>query len=215
MVAVSDDGCGMEAETLDMVFEPFFTTKKLGEGTGLGLATVYGIVKQNNGFINVYSEPGKGTIFKVYLPREKERETEMDEAVCDDMPLGKGEMILLVEDEAHILKLGKRTLESLGYTVLSASRPTRALVMAEEHKASIKLVVTDVIMPEMNGRELSEKIEQICPGVKTIYMSGYTANVIAHRGVLDSGINFVPKPFSKKDMAVKVWQVLHDSSDNA
>ena len=189
MLAVSDDGHGMDRETLSSVFEPFFTTK--GQGTGLGLATVYGIVKQNEGFINVYSEPGKGTTFKIYLPRH------MAEAVPDSMDVpvqvakGGAETILLVEDDLMLLNLSKTLLEKMGYTVLPASSPNEALRLAEEHRAKIHLLITDVVMPEMNGRELSKRLIALLPDLKSLFMSGYTANTIAHRGVLEEGIHFL------------------------
>jgi len=211
MLGVSDDGRGMEAAVHDKIFEPFFTTKKLGKGTGLGLATVYGIVKQNEGFINVYSEPGRGTTFKVYLPQHLSGKAVVAAEEDAELPLGHGEVILLVEDETHILKLGKRVLEGLGYRVLAAGKPSKALALSEKNKTRLDLLLTDVIMPEMNGRELSERMQHICPGLKTLYMSGYTANVIAHRGVLEKGVCFMPKPFSRKDIAVHVRQALGSS----
>lgn len=209
LLAVSDDGRGMAPETLDKIFEPFFTTKGVGKGTGLGLATVYGIVKQNNGFINVYSEPEKGTTIKIYLFRhtgqavvEAHRESTLE------IPLSRGETVLLVEDDGSILKLGKRILEELGYVVLSATSPSEAMSLAEEHAGEINLLITDVVMPVMNGRELSEQLQLLYPNLKILFMSGYTANVIVHRGVLEEGVCFIPKPFSKKDLAVKVREVL-------
>ena len=206
MLAVSDDGCGMNKEVLDLIFEPFFTTKEVGKGTGLGLATVYGIVKQNEGFINVYSEPDKGTTFKIYLPRfvgEAVVPTAISKA---ETPKGHGEMVLLVEDEAVILNVGRTMLERLGYTVLTASTPGEALRQTEAHAAEIRLLITDVIMPEMNGRDLTKLIRDIKPGLKCLFTSGYTANVIAHHGVLDKGVNFLQKPFSLKELASKVRQ---------
>lgn len=208
MLAVSDDGCGIAPEVMGQIFEPFFTTKGLGQGTGLGLATVYGIVKQNKGFINVYSEPEKGTVIKVYLPRYAEQTATERNEPGRGLPSGQGETILLVEDDATILKLGKRMLENLGYKVLSTTRSNDAKKIAEEYDGRIDLLLTDVVMPEMNGRELSEQLQTIYPKLKTLFMSGYTANVIAHRGVLDEGINFVSKPFSLKEIATKVREVL-------
>ncbi len=210
MLAVKDDGCGMDKETMDNVFEPFFTTKSVGEGTGLGLATVYGIVKQNNGFIDVHSEPSKGAAFRIYLPRhegESPRFTVRDET---ETPLARGETVLIVEDEAPVLKLAKIILDRLGYTVLDAATPSRALVLAEEHAGEISLLITDVVMPEMNGRDLADQLRGICHGLKVLFMSGYTANTIAHRGVLDEGMNFIQKPFSKRDLAVKVREALDE-----
>jgi len=210
MLAVSDDGCGMDAKTLEQIFEPFFTTKALGEGTGLGLATVYGIVKQNNGFINVYSEPDQGTTFKVYLPRCQEQSAEA--AVEDkDRPLPLGtETILVVEDDAAILAMGKNMLEKLGYTVLAAQSPSTALNVAGNHSGEIDLLVTDVVMPEMNGKDLAERLALLRPKLRCLFMSGYTANVIAHHGVLDPGVSFIQKPFSIKNLAYKVREVLDE-----
>jgi len=211
MLAVSDDGAGMDESVKDKIFEPFFTTKGLGQGTGLGLSTIYGIVKQNAGFINVYSEPGKGTTFKVYIPQHLAAEVKQKEEQSVDVPLGQGETILIVEDDEHILKLSKNILENLGYSVLAANKPTEALHLARDFEAPLHLLITDVIMPEMNGRQLSEKLQKIRPDIVTLYMSGYTANVIAHRGVLEEGIHFIPKPFSRKTMAIRVRQVLKEA----
>lgn len=208
MLAVSDDGSGIEPKTLDNIFEPFFTTKGMRKGTGLGLATVYGIVKQNNGFINVYSEPDKGTTIKVYLSRHTGQTVEAPREASLEIPLSRGETILLVEDDGSILKLSKRILEGLGYTVLATTTPNDAVSLAEEHAGEINLLITDVVMPEMNGRELSEQLQSLYPNLKVLFMSGYTANVIAHRGVLEENVCFIPKPFSKKDLALKVRESL-------
>jgi two-component system, cell cycle sensor histidine kinase and response regulator CckA len=204
MLAVSDDGRGMNKEILDQIFEPFFTTKDIGKGTGLGLATVYGIVKQNNGFINVYSEPGKGSTFKVYLPRFQGTDTEPKVENMTETIIGGKETVLLVEDEEVILNLGKVILEKLGYHVLAAGTPSEALRIAKMHVGEIQLLITDVIMPEMNGHDLVQSINNIKPGIKCLYISGYTANVIVHRGILDEGVHFLQKPFSMKDLAEKV-----------
>ncbi len=209
MLAVSDDGCGMDRDTLGNIFEPFFTTKGMGEGTGLGLSTVFGIVKQNQGFINVYSEPGKGTTFRIYLSPHAEEGTIVKVREAESIPTGRGETVLIVEDEASILKLTQQILENSGYHALAASTPGEALALAKEHAGNIHLLVTDVVMPEMNGRELAETLQVHYPTLKVLFMSGYTANVIAHRGVLDKGVNFIQKPFSKKDLAVKVWDAIY------
>lgn len=207
LLAVSDDGCGMEKETLAQIFDPFFTTKELGQGTGLGLATVYGIVKQNNGFINVYSEPGEGTTFKIYLPRHTAR-TAVPKA-ASQVPVGRGhETILLVEDESSILEISKEMLESFGYTVRAASTPGEAIRIAEEHAGDINLLMTDVIMPEMNGRNLAKRLLSLYPELACLFMSGYTADVIAHRGVLEEGVHFIQKPFSVQGLAAKVREAL-------
>jgi PAS domain S-box-containing protein len=215
LLAVSDNGCGMDKETLDNLFEPFFTTKDVGKGTGLGLATIYGIVKQNNGFINVYSEPGQGSTFKIYLPRLVADE-DIDKAVPEKKATAGGtETILLVEDEPSILRMTRMMLERKGYTVLSAATPSEALEKAKNHSGAIDLLMTDVVMPEMNGRDLAGQITVLYPGICLLFMSGYTANVIAHHGVLDDGISFIQKPFSMADMTEKVREVLDMTSDKS
>jgi PAS domain S-box-containing protein len=208
MLAVSDDGCGMTKEVIDHIFEPFFTTKELGKGTGLGLATVYGIVKQNEGFANVYSEPEKGTTFKIYLPRFVGEATVPAPEGLEEIHRGDGEMVLVVEDEAAILRVARAMLERLGYAVVTAGTPGEALRQAEAHAAEIRLLITDVIMPEMNGRDLVKRISRITPGLKCLFTSGYTANVIAHHGVLEEGVQFLQKPFTLKDLAFRVCQAL-------
>ncbi|MCF8053227.1 MAG: response regulator [Desulfobacterales bacterium] len=210
VLAISDDGTGMDKEILENLFEPFFTTKKSGEGTGLGLATVYGIVKQNEGFINVYSEPGKGTTFRIYLPRHTGDTEEETKPIVPEVAAGRGEIILLVEDERSILRIGKKMLESLGYSVLAASSAEEAAALAKEHAGMIHLLITDVVMPAMNGRELAERLQALYPDLKVLFMSGYTANVIAHRGVLEASMDFIQKPFSKRDLAEKVRKVLEE-----
>jgi CheY-like chemotaxis protein len=172
------------------------------------LATVYGIVKQNDGFINVYSEPGNGTTIRIYLPRHTGRVDEADRESTLEIPSSRGETILLVEDDGSILELSRRILVSPGYTLLSATTPGEAMALAKGHSGRIHLLITDVVMPEMNGRELSKQLQVLYPDLKILFISGYTANVIAHRGVLEKGVYFLPKPFSKKDLAVKVRQVL-------
>ena len=208
LLMVSDDGCGMNRELVEKIFEPFFTTKKLGEGTGLGLSTVYGIVKQNLGFINVYSEPGEGTTIKVYLPRHASMADTQEHRDPEDIPRANGETILLVEDEESILVLGQRMLAALGYTVLIAGSPEEAITLARTTESKIDLLITDVIMPGMNGRVLAEQLQAVRPTIKVLYMSGYTANVIAHHGVLNKGVHFVPKPLSRQLLATKVREAL-------
>lgn len=210
MLSVSDNGCGMDKAILDNIFEPFFTTKDINKGTGLGLAMVYGIVKQNKGFINVYSEPGQGTTARIYLPRHEGKTVAVQEESKERIPEGRGELILLVEDDRLILKLTEKMLQGLGYTVLTAGMPNEAMELAKEHLGKIRLVVTDVIMPEMNGRELAERLQSFHPELKCLFMSGYTANSIAHHGVLDEGVNFIQKPFARKDLAKTVRKVLDD-----
>jgi PAS domain S-box-containing protein len=211
MMAVSDNGSGMDKKTLDNLFEPFFTTKNIGQGTGLGLATVYGIVKQNDGFINVYSEPGEGTTFKIYLPAYLETAASKPKNLKKTSLTGN-ETILLVEDETAILRMTRMMLERLGYTVLTASAPKEAISIVEASNINtIHLLMTDVVMPEMNGRDLSKKLLRMYPGLKCLFMSGYTANVIAHHGVLDTGVQFINKPFSKQDLATKLREVLDEA----
>jgi two-component system, cell cycle sensor histidine kinase and response regulator CckA len=208
LLAVSDSGCGMDTETLSHAFDPFFTTKGEGKGTGLGLATVYGIVRQNNGFIDVYSEVGKGTCFKIYLPRHKGEADMIADQVVEDIPLGKGEIVLLVEDNAALLKLAGKMITRLGYKVLEASSPADALKQAEQHAGFIHLLMTDVVMPEMNGRELAARMATLRPKIKVLFMSGFTADGIAYHGVLNEGTHFIQKPFSLQTIAQKVHQVL-------
>ncbi|WP_020586689.1 response regulator [Desulfobacter curvatus] len=198
----------MDAEILNNIFEPFFTTKDAGKGTGLGLATVYGIIKQNNGFINVYSESGRGTTFKIYLPRQKSVPDALPK-IKKDAPAQHGqETILLVEDNPSFLELTKLMLQELGYRVLESRTPGEALDLARDHQQEIHLLLTDVIMPEMNGRELLNSLQAVYPKLRHLFMSGYTANIIAHHGVLDESVNFVAKPFSKKKLAAKVREAL-------
>ena len=211
MLAVSDSGCGMDRETMANIFEPFYTTKEASLGTGLGLSTVYGIVKQNNGFINVYSEPGQGTKFKIYLPRYVDENPEIVplEADQEDMDIeGGSETILIVEDEPTVLHLSKAMLETLGYKILAAGNKDQALKLVSEHDGKIDMLLTDVVMPGMNGKELSEQILAIKPDIKCLFMSGYTADVIARQGILAKGVKFISKPFSLQDLAAKVRDVL-------
>jgi two-component system sensor histidine kinase EvgS len=198
----------MDRATLDKLFEPFFTTKGTGKGTGLGLATVYGIVKQNKGFINVYSEPEKGSTFRIYLPRYVGATDRLEAIAPADSPQGHGETVLIVEDEAAILRMAGKMLKAQNYIVLEAISPKLAMELAKEHRDEIHLLITDVIMPEMNGRDLADELLALSPGVKVLFMSGYTADVIAHHGILDAGVNFLQKPFSRDDLAVKVRDTL-------
>ena len=210
-LTVSDDGCGIDQETMLHIFEPFFTTKGIGEGTGLGLATVYGIVKQNNGFINVYSEPGEGTTFSIYLPRHLgEAEQTRGKDMIEPIPQGHG-TILLVEDEPAILQLTKELLEICGYTVLSANTSAEGIRLASEHQGKIDLLMTDVIMPEMNGRDLADKLKAHYPQLKCLFMSGYTYDIISRQGALKEGLDFIQKPFSLPALAAKVREVLAGS----
>jgi len=209
---VSDNGCGMDKETTAQIFEPFFTTKEQGKGTGLGLATVYGIVRQNNGFVNLYSEPGQGTTFSIYLPSFISETVPVAETSRTEEPLNGTETVLLVEDDAAILDLGMTVLQRLGYTVLAANTPNMAIQLAQEQEGEIHLLITDVIMPEMNGRELAQRLSSLRPTMQCLYMSGYTANVIAHHGVLDPGIHFIQKPFSIDALGRAVREALRDNT---
>jgi len=208
LLAVSDDGCGMDAGMLSHLFEPFYTTKEMSKGTGLGLATVYGIVKQNNGFITVYSEPGQGTTFKIYLPRHATTGEPLPGTEKAESAAPGHETILLVEDEPMILDMAMTMLQTLGYIVLPAATPGEAMRTAQEYAGAIHLLMTDVVMPEMNGRVLARSLLSGYPGLKCLFMSGYTANVIAHHGVLDEGVHFIQKPFTMKVLAAKIREAL-------
>ncbi len=208
MLAVRDTGSGMSAEALAHLFEPFFTTKGVGEGTGLGLAMVYGAVRQNRGFIHVQSEPGEGTTFRIYLPRHLARAEEQPRTPAS-IPETRGqETILLVEDELSILNMTRLMLEKLGYTVIPAKTPGEAMHLAREHSGNLHLLITDVIMPEMNGRDLARNLLSLYPDIKRLFMSGYTADVITHSGVLEEGVHFLQKPFHSKALAAKVREAL-------
>ncbi|MGV8120314.1 MAG: PAS domain S-box protein [Candidatus Xenobiia bacterium LiM19] len=208
MLAVSDNGSGMEKDVVEHLFEPFFTTKAMGRGTGLGLATVYGVVRQNDGFITVYSEPGLGTTFKLHFPRHKgDFPAEPAESQAEPEHGGK-ETVMIVDDEAAIIETVQMVLESLGYTVITAVTPAEALHLAEKHTGEIHLLITDVIMPGMTGPELSDQLRSLCPDLKALFISGYTSDVIAHLGVLEDGVHFIQKPFTRKGLAAKIHQVM-------
>ncbi len=206
-LSVSDSGCGIPKDLQSRIFEPFMTTKEPGKGTGLGLSTVYGIVRQNNGFIHVYSEPGMGSAFRLYLPCIEEPVAEQQDA-AHGRPAGGSETILLVEDEATYLNLIYQVLGSLGYTVLPNSSPGEAIRLAENRGGEIQLLVTDVVMPGMNGRDLANAVSAIQPGIRTLFVSGYSADTIADRGVLSGKDHFLQKPFSIRDLAAKVRETL-------
>ena len=208
LLSLTDNGCGMDQETLPHIFEPFFTTKGIGEGTGLGLASVYGAVKQNKGFINVSSEPGQGTTFSIYLPRYVGDSGRTQALGATEPAVHGNETILLVEDELALLNMIATMLHKLGYTVLPANTPSEANHLVEMHDRKIDLLLTDVIMPEMNGRDLAEQLLINHPGMKCLFMSGYTANIIAQQGVLNQGVSFIQKTFSQRELAAKVRQAL-------
>jgi CheY-like chemotaxis protein len=208
-LTVSDSGRGMDKQTQSRLFEPFFTTKEQGRGTGLGLATVYGIVKQNRGFIDVCSEPGHGTTFKICLPRHVGEASPVVEPKVRSRERGSA-TILLVEDEHVLLSLTQRMLERQGYTVLAAGTPGEGIRLATGHPSQIHLLITDVVMPEMNGRDLAKQLLLIVPDLKCLFTSGYTANIVAQHGVLEQGVHFLQKPFSSEELAAKVQEAMED-----
>jgi signal transduction histidine kinase/ActR/RegA family two-component response regulator len=209
MLAVSDTGTGMSPETQAHIFEPFFTTKEVGKGTGLGLSMVYGIVKQSGGYIWVYSEPNRGTTFKIYLPRVDQLAEAVGVVEKRRPGVQRGtETILLVEDDAQLRALTSSVLAHCGYKVLSAAGTEEGLALCRANHRDIHLLVTDVIMPGMNGRQLAEQVKQISPRTRVLYVSGYTSNAIVHYGVLDPGLSFLPKPFSLSALIAKVREVL-------
>ena len=215
MLAVSDTGTGMSEGTMTRIFEPFYTTKEVGKGTGLGLSMVYGIVKQSGGYIWVYSEPNQGTTFKIYLPRV-DQPAEHGAVEASPMNVMRGtETILLVEDDPQLRQLSSSVLSHCGYNVLAASTPQEGLEVCKSNHEAIRLLVTDVVMPRMNGRQLSEQAAKVCPGLRTLYISGYTDNAIVHYGVLDSGLWFLPKPFTLSALVSKVREVLDSATDSA
>ncbi|MFH0785060.1 MAG: response regulator [Pseudomonadota bacterium] len=207
-IEVGDNGCGMQKEIVDKIFDPFFTTKGVGHGTGLGLSTVYGIVETHLGFINVFSTPGQGTTFTIYLPKYHGEVDEKGEELPGITMRGRGETILVVEDDPAILRLTKRMLKDAGYTVLTADGPNQAIAITRETVTGVHLLLTDVIMPDMNGRDLADELLKINPNLKCLFMSGYTANVILNQGNVSQGTNFIQKPFSGKDLATKIHQIL-------
>ncbi|GAB6096289.1 hypothetical protein JCM14469_25420 [Desulfatiferula olefinivorans] len=209
MLSVSDNGCGMDKKTLEKIFEPFFTTKAVGRGTGLGLSTVYGIVKQNDGFIHVYSEVGRGTTFKIYFPLIEGEDDKPETVIPAKNHNNVSGTVLLVDDDMAVLDIGKSILEHLGFTVLTANVPENAIDMALSYKEKIHLLITDVVMPQMNGRELARRLGEIDPDIRCLYMSGYTEHVIARHGVLEKGANFMTKPFSVKELTDKINQTFN------
>ncbi|HUA59602.1 MAG TPA: PAS domain S-box protein [Verrucomicrobiae bacterium] len=207
MIAVSDSGHGMDAETRRRIFEPFFTTKAKGKGTGLGLATVYGIIKQTGGDIWVYSEPGRGTTFKLYFPRVSEPVSDSLEAETEYSRKAGSETILVVEDERAVRDLTVRILKQLGYQVLTASSGAEALELSHAHPGHIDLLLTDVVMPNMSGRQLADALLLLRPQTKVLFLSGYTENTVVHHGVLEPGVDFLPKPFSRENLARKLREM--------
>ena len=208
VLAVSDTGSGMDKETQEHIFEPFFTTKEVGQGTGLGLSTIYGIVKQNNGFVWVYSEPGQGSTFKVYLPRAEGDADSEEKQRLPVIELGGSETVLIVEDDDGLRKLAQEVLQSYGYRILAAENGEEALMVGNEHEGPIHLLLTDVVMLKMGGREAANRLQPLYPQMKVIYMSGYTDNAIVHHGVLAPELNFIQKPFTPEGLARKVREAL-------
>jgi len=215
LLAVSDNGKGIDRETLDHIFEPFFTTKPQGKGTGLGLATVYGIVKQNRGFIVVNSQAGQGATFRILLPRYEGQDESGHPPNARTLADQGHETVLLVEDEPAILKMVETMLKKMGYNVLTAASPSEAIRLSREYGKEIHVLMTDVIMPEMSGRELADRLMSENPKLKRLFMSGYTANLIAKHGVMDDGTQFLQKPFLKKDLAEKLRKVLYPTTGPA
>jgi CheY-like chemotaxis protein len=212
-LAISDTGIGMDAATRERIFEPFFTTKEAGKGTGLGLSTVYGIVKQSGGFIWVYSEPGHGTTFKIYLPRVDESSPEADLGDSGERKINGTETILLAEDDDAVRGLARELLEARGYQVLEAANGGAALLHIENHVGAIEMLLTDVIMPEISGSELADRALKVRPELKVLYMSGYTDKSVVHRGIIEPDVNFIQKPFSSNDLTSKVREVLDKETE--
>jgi two-component system cell cycle sensor histidine kinase/response regulator CckA len=208
MLAVTDTGCGMDEQTKARIFEPFFTTKPAGRGTGLGLSTVYGIVKQSAGNIWLYTEPGKGTTFKIYLPAIQALPEDIGKVVPVELARHGGGTVLVVEDDEQLRRLTHRALATQGYTVLEADRGSTALDIARRHKGVIDLLLTDVIMPDTNGRKLAETLRPALPGLRVLYMSGYPDGAIAHHGMLEPGVAYLAKPFTTEAVVRKVREVL-------
>ncbi len=211
LMAFSDTGEGMDEKVLSKIFDPFFTTKEHGKGTGLGLATVYGIVKQHDGYIYAYSEKGRGTTFKIYLPASKKIAEEIESKSTVKALLEGNETILVVDDNASIRQLIVETLKPLGYNCMQAVSGKDAINVLRKYSGEVHLLLTDVVMPGMSGRELAEIIREERPEMKVIFMSGYTENIIAHHGVLEQGINYISKPVTPVTLTQKIWSVLHDS----
>ncbi len=212
MLAIEDSGCGMDLQTQARIFDPFFTTKELGKGTALGLATVYGIVKQTGGYIWVYSEIGQGTVFRVYLPRTDKAAQSAEREQTELQELQGSETILVAEDSESLREMAQEYLESMGYNVIAAASGEKALQWAKEFDGPIHLLLTDVVMPEMSGPELANQLASLRPGMKIIFTSGYTDDAIARQGILDPEVAFIQKPYRPRALAKKIRQVLNGSA---
>ncbi len=208
MLAVSDTGSGMEPEVQARIFEPFFTTKAIGQGTGLGLSTVYGIVKQSGGYVWVYSEPGQGSVFKIYLPAAQPEQPGKPTREQQETPAGGSETILVIEDEDVVRNLACRGLRDHGYSVVEARNGAQALHYIEQHPGTVDLVISDVVMPEMGGRDLGQSLARVEPGLPVLFMSGYTGEDVVQRGLLDPGAPFQQKPFTPAGLATKIRAML-------
>jgi len=208
-ITVKDTGTGMPPEVLDHIFEPFFTTKAPGAGTGLGLPTVYGLVKQNDGHVSVRSAPGAGSVFEIFLPRSPPGAEELDEAFLA-APRGS-ETVLVVEDDADVLAAAARGLRSAGYAVFTANGPEQALEIARNERGPLHLVLADVVMPGLGGYPVGQRIAELMPGVRIVYMSGYTQDILDRQGILGDGVAFIPKPFSTPELLARVREVLDGS----
>jgi CheY-like chemotaxis protein len=214
---MSDTGHGMNPETVTRVFEPFFTTKEVGKGSGLGLSTVYGIVKQSGGYISIDSEVGRGTTFKIYLPRVDEEAGAMEVSPRPSALLPGRETVLVVEDDNQVRSVAAMVLEISGYDVLTAANGGEALLLSEQFKSKIDLLLTDMIMPGMGGQELSKRLLRLRPGTRVVYMSGYSENANIHHGVIEEGSDFIEKPFSPEVLTRRIREVLDTprNRDNA
>jgi CheY-like chemotaxis protein len=215
VLSVKDNGAGLTKEVLEKIFEPFFTTKETGKGVGLGLATLFGIVSQNGGYIDVISKPNTGTTFLLYFPDRADtnpQNSEPSELNAPTLPeTSHSHSILVVEDEPGLNRMIREMLEALHYTVYSSTDPVAAITLFKEHQETIDILLTDVVMPKQNGKELAETIKKLKPSIKVAFMSGYTADIIAHHGVLEDGYNYIQKPFTLKTLSELISQLTQDS----